>query len=133
MSRNRRGFTIIETIIAFMIVALLLSAAFKILNDSIKFETDTKSRSEITLALSMMVGAEIKSKDFYLSDRVRDEFKDIDDDLRRALKQKYSYKEKYYKKFDLGDEEKKIRVQIDRCSITNSDKNHASIYKIDIK
>jgi Tfp pilus assembly protein PilE len=133
MEKSNKAFTIIETLIAFAIVTLVLGAAYKVLNDSIKYEEVAKDRLTLNLALSLALDKKIDNKSFFLSDYLRDQYKDIDDELRRSLKQRYDYTEKQYKHMRFGSEEAPISIEINRCKIVDDEQNQNTLYRVVIK
>ena len=83
---SKRGFTLIEVMIAVMIISVVVSALIKLQSDNTflfsKLKDDEKSQKYITLLIHSDYGLE--NKHFSL-DRTIDRF-DVDDDLRRSLK-----------------------------------------------
>ncbi|NPA66931.1 MAG: prepilin-type N-terminal cleavage/methylation domain-containing protein [Epsilonproteobacteria bacterium] len=86
---NKKGFTLIEVMVAVMIITVVIAALIKTNSETSflfgKLKDDQKMQKYLTLVLHSDYGLE--NKRFSL-DRTVDRF-DIDDDLRRKLKKIY--------------------------------------------
>lgn len=133
MNHKFNAFTIIETLIAITLLAMVLTGAYKIRNDAIKAQTFSSHRSMLLLALSVIKDEEMNKKDFTLSDKLKEKYENIDDTVRRATNVRYHYARERDKEVVLGDEAKSVQVVVEKCRVSSPKMGGAGIYKIHIK
>ena len=133
MKGNSKAFTIIETLIAIALLSFVIGSAFKVKNDALNVQKFGEHRIYLLLALSAIKDETLNKKDFYLSDKLKVDYKDMDDRVRRLTKERYHYTKELYKNVKMGDEVKSIEVRVEKVKVSLPRFGGMSMYKLSIQ